>query len=273
MLRLESETGWWLVTHVDHAHLAGAFAERWGNALFQAPRPRARVLRAIWRHDDGWATRDLRPTTTRDGKPSAFSRELVGRYSAFEEIDLRDYLAVRDRAVRLLADQDPYAAILVSMHTINLLADRADRTTILPQDLPLLDRFLDQQRAYQQQLREQLQDDPGIRPEDLSTPRLNDHFRLLQACDNLSLLACVDYQTPAHLLHPLSCGDAQYRPVSVQPAGERVFRLQPYPFDQPLLTFPLAMRHVEGKHFASPHDLAQSLAAAAPHLATVTVCS
>ena len=24
MLRLESETGWWLVTHVDHAHLAGA---------------------------------------------------------------------------------------------------------------------------------------------------------------------------------------------------------------------------------------------------------
>jgi len=25
MLRLQSKTGWWLVTHVDHAHLAGAF--------------------------------------------------------------------------------------------------------------------------------------------------------------------------------------------------------------------------------------------------------
>ena len=27
MLRLETETGWWLVTHPDHARLAGAFAE------------------------------------------------------------------------------------------------------------------------------------------------------------------------------------------------------------------------------------------------------
>ena len=36
MLRLETETGWWLVTHVDHAHLAGAFAEKWGNDLFPA---------------------------------------------------------------------------------------------------------------------------------------------------------------------------------------------------------------------------------------------
>ena len=34
MLRLETETGWWLVTHPDHARLAGAFAERWGNDVF-----------------------------------------------------------------------------------------------------------------------------------------------------------------------------------------------------------------------------------------------
>jgi hypothetical protein len=26
MLRLQSNTGWWLVTHVDHARLAGMFA-------------------------------------------------------------------------------------------------------------------------------------------------------------------------------------------------------------------------------------------------------
>ena len=46
---------------------------------------------------------------TRQGKPSAFSIELVGKYSAFEEIDLADYLAVRDRAVRIIAEKDPYA--------------------------------------------------------------------------------------------------------------------------------------------------------------------
>ena len=41
MLRLETETGWWLVTHPDHARLAGAFAERWGNDRFLPPEPRA----------------------------------------------------------------------------------------------------------------------------------------------------------------------------------------------------------------------------------------
>ena len=63
-------------------------------------------------------------------KPSAFSTELVGKYSAFEEIDLADYLAVRDRAVRLIAAEDAYAALLISMHTYNLLNEHADRSTI-----------------------------------------------------------------------------------------------------------------------------------------------
>ena len=106
MLRLESETGWWLVTHVDHAHLAGAFAEKWGNDLFLAPEPREQVLRGVTVHDDGWAARDQQPQITRQGKPSAFSVELVGKYSAFEEIDLADYLAVRERAVRMVAARE-----------------------------------------------------------------------------------------------------------------------------------------------------------------------
>src|SRR4029077_1456382 len=123
MLRLETDTGWWLVTHPDHARLAGAFAERWGNDRFLPPEPREQVLKGIARHDDGWLARDAKPQITRQGKPSAFSTELVGKYSAFEEIDLADYLAVRERAVRLIASEDPYAAVLISMHTYSLLND------------------------------------------------------------------------------------------------------------------------------------------------------
>ena len=119
MLRLETETGWWLVTHQDHARLAGAFAEHWGNERFLPPEPRVNVLKGIARHDDGWAARDAAPQITPQGKPSAFSVELVGKYSAFEEIDLLDYLAVRDRAMRLIAEEDAYAALLISMHTQN----------------------------------------------------------------------------------------------------------------------------------------------------------
>ncbi len=142
MLRLETETGWWLVTHPDHARLAGAFAEQWGNDIFLRPEPREHVLLGISRHDDGWIARDSSPQITRQGKPSAYSVELVGKYSAFEEIDLEDYLAVRNRAVRIIAAEDAYAAVLISMHTHSLLADHADRTTIVLEQLPLLDEFL-----------------------------------------------------------------------------------------------------------------------------------
>src|ERR1700684_448710 len=164
MLRLETETGWVLITHPDHARLAGAFAERWGNDRFLAPKPRAHVLKGISCHDDGWAARDAAPQITRQGKPSAFSSELVGKYSAFEEIDLADYLAVRDRAVRLIASEDAYAAVLVSMHTYNLLTEHADRSTIAAAQLPLLDRFLEQQKEFQRALRDQIEADASVAP-------------------------------------------------------------------------------------------------------------
>ena len=145
MLRMESETGWWLITHPDHARLAGDFATAWGNPQFRKPTPRERVLKGIACHDDGWAARDAHPTITRQGKPSAFSIELVGKYSAFEEIDLEAYLAVRDRAVRIIAEDDPYAGLLISMHTYNLLTAHADRSTIDTEGLVLLDAFLQRQ--------------------------------------------------------------------------------------------------------------------------------
>src|SRR6266853_4850726 len=199
MLRSETEPGWWLVTHPDHARLAGAFAKHWGNERFLPPEPRTNVLRGIACHDDGWALRDTAPQMTRQGKPSAFSVELVGKYSAFEEIDLEDYLAVRERAVREIAAEDPYAALLISMHTYNLLHDRSDRSTIAPAQLPLLDQFLEQQKSFQALLRAQIASDPSFTADQTGESAILDHFRLLQVSDYLSLLTCVDFRQPAHL--------------------------------------------------------------------------
>jgi hypothetical protein len=271
MLRLETETGWWLVTHPDHARLAGAFAERWGNDCFASPEPRANVLKGIARHDDGWLARDAAPQITRQGKPSAFSTELVGKYSAFEEIDLADYLAVRDRAVRLIAAEDAYAALLISMHTYSLLNDHADRSTIAPEQLPLLDQFLRQQTAFQESLKREITGDSRFTAEQTSASAIQDHFRLLQATDNLSLLTCVDYRAPAHLLHPLPLRNGEHTPVTVRTAAPRHFVLDPYPFAEPSLTFSFPALHVEGKVFASASELQQQFHAAAPQTLTVTV--
>jgi hypothetical protein len=271
MLRLETETGWWLITHPDHARLAGAFAERWGNEMFLPPEPRARVLKGIARHDDGWAARDAMPQITRQGKPSAFSVELVGRYSAFEEIDLADYLAVRDRALRLIAEEDAYAAILVSMHTYSLLTDHADRSTIAPAALPLLDDFLAGQKDFQASLMQRITVDSELAPELRTETAILDHFRLLQATDNLSLMTCVDFSQPSNLLHPLPLRSGGYARVEVRSIGTRHFALHPYPFALPAISFRFGARHVVGKEFRSAAELQRQYNIAPPEMLSVTV--
>jgi len=270
-LRMESETGWWLITHPDHARLAGEFAAAWGNVQFRSPAPRERVLKGIACHDDGWSTRDAHPSTTRQGKPSAFSIELVGKYSAFEEIDIEDYLAVRNRAVRIIAEHDPYAGLLISMHTYSLLTDHADRSTIAPEGLILLDSFLARQRAYQSELRAQIQSDPTLTPLEKSDQTILEHFHLLQACDNLSLLTCVAFSSPAHLLHPLPLNNGDSSEVLVSSIARRHFRLAPWPFPEPEMTFTFPARHVEGKLFPTSHALEEAFLAAPVEHLTVTL--
>lgn len=271
MLRMESETGWWLITHPDHAHLAGDFAAAWGNTQFRKPEPRSRVLRGIACHDDGWATRDAHPSITRQGKPSAFSTELVGKYSAFEEIDLEEYLAVRDRAVRIIAEEDPYAGLLISMHTYNLLTAHADRSTIAPGGLPMLDSFLARLEHYQDELRSKIAHDPSVTEADKAEQTILEHFRLLQACDNLSLLACVAFASPAHLLHPLPLNGGGTAEVKVLPIGPRHFNLAPWPFAEAELSFIFPARHVTGKLFADAHSLDTAFNAAPIDQLTVTL--
>jgi hypothetical protein len=268
---MESESAWWLITHPDHARLAGAFATAWGNAQFRKPEPRVRVLHGIATHDDGWAARDAHPAITREGKPSAFSTELVGKYSAFEEIDLAEYLAVRDRAVRIIAEHDPYAGLLISMHTYNLLTEHADRSTIAPGDLGLLDAFLDRQRAHQTELRTKIAADNSLSPTEKSEQTTIEHFRLLQACDNLSLLTCVAFDKPAHLLHPLPLNDGTTSEVQVFPIARRHFRLSPWPFSETALTFSFPARYVSGKVFGSSTELETAFNAAPVQTLAVTL--
>ena len=271
MLRLATTDGWWLVTHPDHAHLAGQFASQWGNETFAAPEPRERVLRGIYAHDDGWTSRDAQTPITREGKPAAFSSELVGKYSAFEEIDLEAYLAVRRNAVQLMAAEDPYAAILISMHTYNLLTERADRSTIRVDQLPLLDTFLAEQLQRQQELQQQLAGEAKLSNQQIQPAAFKENFCLLQATDNLSLLSCVDFAGEATLLHPLKTVKGAHREVRVQRIAERSFRLTPYPFAEPQIVFTLRARFVAGVTFASSAALGELFGAAKVEELPITI--
>jgi len=247
MLRTETVDGWLLITHPAHAGLAGRLGDAWGNSEFPRPEPYPHIREAVYAHDDGWLARDASPVLTRQGKPAAFSRELVGTYSAFEEIDLADYLSVRGRALEAVAERDPYAAVIVSMHTVNLLTEQADLSTIRPEDRPLHAAFIAGQRAQQQALAERLQSTP-LAP--YATPSTFDRaFRFLQCCDSFSLMACVSYDQPRPLRHTHEKADGTRQEIICTPKGRGIYTLSPWPLNVGRIDFTILARHVIGKTF------------------------
>lgn len=244
MIRVPTSEGYLLVPHQEHARVAGRFAERWGNALFPPPGPPEilpEIFFAVAHHDDAWAARDASPFLTREGRPAAFTRELVGTYSAFEEIDLADYLAVRGAATEAVAADHPYAAILISMHTVNLLTEQADLSTIRPADRPLHAAFIEGQLRRQKELAANLP--PAFAPH-AGEAQLRRAFEFLQFCDNLSLLTCVRYDQARPVRHTHLDATGTRRTLTCTPLASDTWRLEPWPFDTFALSLSVPARPV-----------------------------
>jgi hypothetical protein len=261
MIRIETDSGWILVEHPEHARLAGRMAAHWGNAEFAAPEPRGDILVAVARHDDAWALRDNAPCLTREGRPSAFSRELVGKYSAFEEMDFAEYLAVRGRAAQAVAADNPYAAVIISMHTVSLLTTQADLSALSERDVELHQRFIEEQRLLQTLLIEKMEAD-STHPAGLNSASLRRAFEFLQACDSLSLGVCVRYPTPRPLRHRHPRRDGSLVALDCIPLGNDTYRVAPYPFDADKLELDVPCRSIAGKSFADEAAFREAYAAA-----------
>jgi len=108
-------------------------------------------------------------------------------------------------------------------------------------------------------------------PEDITEARVADNFHLLQACDNLSLLTCVDYQSPANLLHALPMKNGGRQSINVEHLGKRHFQLSPYPFAKSPLTIHFPARFVQSSHFTSNEELRVEFNDAAIEQLSVTV--
>lgn len=262
MIRSQTGTGWALVNHRDHAVLAGEFAEAWGNDTFAVPEPFTPIHYAVAHHDDGWIARDATATLTKDRKPEAFSRALVGSYSAFEEIDLPNYLKVRGEATAAVAARDPYAAVLVSMHTVNLLTEQADPTTIRPEHRASYHAFLDQQRTWQKEISQRLHASPG---------ELQRGFEFLQCCDNLSLITCSGYDLPRELRHTHPDRDGKRHALLCSLVSESTWRIAPWPFKTSHLTFSIPYREIATSDCINPDAYQTAFAAAAYKTRKVTL--
>ncbi len=262
MIRKELPDGWLLITHGEHARLAGLFAEAWGNSQFASPEPHADIFCAVASHDDGWAARDAAPFITKAGIPEAFTKDLVGSYAAFEEIDLPAYLRVRGEATAAVAARNPFASIVVSMHTVNLLTEQADLATIRPEHRPLHTDFIAAQRAFQLEMAARLNASQGA---------LDRAFRFLQACDNLSLIACAGYDQPRTLRHSHADRSGQLHSFTCSPERPGVFKISPSPFREKEMSFAFQIRRLRQRTFQSIEEYRAALAAAPYETATVTL--
>jgi hypothetical protein len=249
ILRIETNNGWTLIEHREHARLAGEFARHWGNDDFEKPEPFDDILMAVSRHDDAWAERDANPCLTREGRPSAFSRTLVGKYSSFEEIDFLEYLDVRGRATEAVAEDNLYAAIIVSMHSENLLTEQADLRSLSVAERQAHESFINGQRLRQQQLSEAVAKRPGG-SEQVASTTLRRAFEFLQACDHLSLLACVGFDQVSTLRHRHPLRSGQLVPLECWPVGNGIFRISPYPFNRDDVECVVPYREVPGRTFS-----------------------
>ncbi len=253
MIRAETQSGWLLITHPDHARLAGQIAEAWGNDRFTPPEPFASVLYAVHHHDDGWLARDAAPFLTRDGKPEAFTRTLVGAYTAFEEIDLPRYLEVRRAATDAVAAADPFAGVLVSLHSLNLLTEQADLASIRPEHRDVHRAFVEQQRGWQE---------TTARTHGFAPDLLRRGFEFLQTCDHLSLILCADYREPVALRHAHPDRSGQRHTLACRGAPHATWRLDPWPFAGSGLTLSIPCREIDRSACANLSVFRQVFAAA-----------
>jgi len=261
MIRIETETDWLLLTHADHARLAGEFARHWKNQRFAPPEPFAHILDAVARHDDSWAARDARPLLTRENNPSAFSSELVGTYDAFEEIDLEDYRGVRAAATE--------AAVLISMHTVNLLTAQADLSTLAPEEREIHAAFIEGQRSRQAALKALLRAQTDIAP--LATDaHFQRGFEFLQACDSFSLYAGVAFPETGKLRHPQPTRSGERTEITIRPVGGHAYTLDPWPLDEPEVRFAVPYRRIPKTETADLERFQAAYAAAPPEPVTIT---
>lgn len=250
MLVRDAGDAWQIVLQTDHAELSAQLAAAWGGQGFAAPEPRESFLRAAGRHDDGWAVWERRPRLAADGVPQSFTTVAPPIHLAF-------YRA----GVEVLQDEDPYAALLVSMHMSGLYRDRYGVMPMPVRELDeetrtLVDAFVEQEEDRQAQLRRLLEVDEAQRWT---------NYALLQVVDVVSLyfgLADVETGSPGACDGvPTADGGDPVR-VAIEPLGPWRVRLDPYPFVEDVTALTMRRRLVPKRDWSGDEDFRADFEAA-----------
>lgn len=244
MIVRDAGAAWQVVLQTDHADLSAGFARAWTD---RGPRHASLVV-ATERHDDGWAVWEqaplLEPTTR---KPLNFL-----------DVQVPAHLAFYRAGIAAIADEDPYAGLLVSMHGAGIYRHRYGtqpelQLTHAEEVKSLVDDFVDEQEARYADRMEA----SGATDDE----RWADYHRL-QLYDRLSLSFC---------LKDVDAGEgdevAGYR---LTPLAPWRVRIEPYPFGERPARFSL-LRRLLPKRDRTLGDFRRELLDSAPERVEIEI--
>lgn len=247
------------VRQTDHGLQTGAFASHWGNEQTSPFQPRSQVIEAGARHDNGWIGWESHPSLDPE----------TGRAWQFYSLTPHEHVPLYRRGIREASEYDPYAGLLVSMHGAGLYNGRYGTFQLreqkwTPDERALVEEFLDEQERFQQSLGER------IRGRQLHThvttdPEVWYNYKLLQVWDRLSL-QYVFFKAADGQIAPLPLPDGTDRVLDIKSRGLLTIALDPYPFDDDNLLFPITARVIQQKHYGSAEAFLEAYLKAPPRV-------
>ena len=246
-----------LIRQTDHAVLSGFLARALGNKNFSRPEPFESFCLAAAEHDNGWHEWEMLPQ---------LDLKTFMPYN-FMSIPTDEHIALYQRGIERVVRADRYAGLLVSMHCAGLY-DRTRATMpgfsakyVKSNEAHLVTDFLQRLRLQQLRLKVDLRADPLLK-DHADEATLQANLQRLEAVDRLSLYFC---------LAPLDGSTIDAVPVNgkgseadwdLQPAGNNLVTLNPYPFQKDPLRISILARRIPKRAYADEAEFRKILAQA-----------
>lgn len=250
-----------LIRQTDHAMLAGFFSRALGNKAFGRPEPFESFCLAAAEHDNGWYEWELLPQID----PKTFAP-----YN-FMSIPTEEHIALYQRGIERVVRADRYAGLLVSMHCTGLY-DRTRATMpgfsakyVKSNEAPLVSDFIQRLRLQQLRLKVDLRADPLMK-QYMEDTTLQANLRRLEALDRLSLYFCLAPTEGSTIDAVPTNGSGKEADWDLQPAGNNLVTLKPYPFAKDPLAISILARRVPRRRYADEGEF-QKILAQAPYFA------
>mgnify|MGYP001812384125 CR=1 FL=1 len=231
-----------VMTMAQHTELAGQFAAHFGNNEFTPVEPREVMLYIISNHDAGW--RDLDAQALRD-PATGLPYNLV--QTPFEYI-----IKTSAASPEFKSQHHPYCGLISSMHSWGLynglygMSDKVLLDGLAADNRVDADRMLDGEIGRQNQLRDALSGDSATASW-IEESHVLQNYKQLQFFDTLALyFNCThaEARETTTFSHVPMDGERDVD-VTIQPLGDDLYALSPYPFNESEVEFTYHGRYLE----------------------------